>query len=133
MRKFHLEIVTPDGPEFEGYAESLLVKTKDGDVEILAGHADYIAAVDTGRVRIISEGSSRFASANGGFLSVSANEAKLVCITFEFKEDIDLKRAEAAKLKAEESLSNAKDERAIELATAKLKRAISRINVASLR
>ena len=38
MKSFHIEIVTPDGIEYEGEVESLLVRTDDGDVEILAGH-----------------------------------------------------------------------------------------------
>ena len=35
MRTFHLEIVTPDGLSYDGEAQSLLVHTTDGDVEIL--------------------------------------------------------------------------------------------------
>ena len=93
MKPFHLEIVTPEGAAFSGEAESLLVRTSDGDVEILAGHTDYIAAVGIGRARIIADGKSRVASCAGGFLTVAGGEVKLVAITFEFSEDIDLKRA----------------------------------------
>lgn len=128
MKPFHLEIVTPDGAAFEGEAESLLVKTDDGDVEILAGHADLIATVAIGRARLIVDGKSRLAAVSGGFLSVTREVVRLVTTTFEFAENIDLARAEAAKAKAEEAIARAKNDRDILVAKAKLARAISRIN-----
>lgn len=130
MRAFPLEIVTPDGVAFSGEVESLLVHTGDGDVEILAGHADFVAAVNTGRARIIKDGVEKLASTSGGFLSVSREGAKLVAITFEFKENIDIERARRARENAEAAISRAKSDRDIRLAKAKLKRAISRISVA---
>ena len=133
MKEFHIEIVTPDGLRYSDNVESLLVRTDDGDVEILAGHADYLAAVGTGRVRLIVDGKERFASVNGGFLSVKGKEVRLCAITFEFAEQIDLKRAEAAKEKAEAALQSAKDERDERIAKAKLARAASRINVANMK
>ena len=36
---FHLQIVTPDGLAVDGETESLIVKTTQGDVGILSGHA----------------------------------------------------------------------------------------------
>ena len=133
MKPFHLEIVTPDGSAFNGQAESLLVRTDDGDVEILAGHTDFLASVGTGRARITVDGGERFASCSGGFLTVSGGEVKLVAVTFEFADDIDLDRAERAKENAEAAISAAKDERAVSIAKAKLARAISRISVAKMK
>ena len=45
MKPFHLEIVTPDGLAYSGEVESLLIRTDDGDVEILCGHADFLASI----------------------------------------------------------------------------------------
>ena len=133
MRAFHIEIVTPDGLAYDGEVESLLVRTADGDVEILCGHADYLAAVSVGRVRIREGGKDRFASVNGGFLSVSDGKVRLCAITFEFADQIDLKRAEEAKARAEAALSAARDDRDERIAKAKLARAASRIDVASMK
>jgi F-type H+-transporting ATPase subunit epsilon len=133
MAEFPLEIVTPDGSMYCGNAESLLVRTEDGDVEILRGHTDFFSAVGTGRVRLIAEGKTRFASASGGLLSVDGGKVKLVCVTFEFAENIDEARAQAAKEKAEAALASAKDDKAIAIAKAKLARAVSRINVANMK
>lgn len=133
MKSFHIEIVTPDGLEYDGQVESLLVRTDDGDIEILAGHTDILASVSTGRARLIIDGKSRFASVNGGFLSVSGGKVRLCAITFEFADQIDLKRAEAAKEKAEAAIKASADARDERIAKAKLARAASRIKVAGMK
>ena len=130
MRAFNIEIVTPDGLEYGGEAESLLVRTTEGDVEILAGHTDFLASLSTGTARLIIDGQKRLASTSGGFLSVKGGKVRMCATTFEFAEDIDLKRAEDAKARAEAALSMAKDEREMRIARAKIMRAASRINVA---
>ena len=130
MRAFNIEIVTPDGLEYSGEAESLLVRTTEGDVEILAGHTDFLASLFTGTARLIIDGKKRLASTSGGFLSVKGGKVRMCATTFEFAEDIDLKRAEDAKARAEAALSMAKDEREMRIARAKIMRAASRINVA---
>ena len=130
MRTFHLEIVTPDGLAYEGDAESLLVHTTEGDVEILCGHTDYIAAVGIGRARVLVNGVPRKASCSGGFLSVCKGEVRLVAVTFEFAENIDEQRALAAKARAEQAIANAKDRQEKKIAEAKLMRALNRLRVA---
>ena len=133
MKEFHLEILTPDGLAFEGMVESLLIHAVDGDVEFLAGHVDYVTTLDIGKARIKIAGKDKFASVSGGFVMVSSNEVKLVATTFEFAENIDLPRAQAAKARAKEILSSSTDVKAIEAARLKLQRAISRIRVAELK
>ena len=129
MRSFKLTIATPDGIEFEGEVESLLVRTAEGDAEILAGHADFLSALGIGRARITANGEKRVAACSGGFVSVKNGEVSLICTTFEFADDIDVKRAKAAKERAEEALSHTSDAKSEALLKAKLARAINRINV----
>lgn len=131
MREFNLQIVTPDGVKFDGMAESVLVRTDDGDVQVLAGHVDYIASLGIGRAKLTVGGETRLASVSGGFISVSGGECKIVSVTFEFREDIDLERAKRAKENAERLIREAKNDKELFVAEAKMKRAISRIDVAS--
>ena len=133
MKAFHIEIVTPDGIEYSGETESILVRTDDGDVEILAGHTDLFASIGVGRARLLVDGKARFASVNGGFLSVKDGAVSLRAITFEFADQIDLHRAEAAKAKAEAAIKAADDKREELLAKAKLARAASRIKIAGMK
>ncbi len=130
MKTFSLKIVTPDGCMFDGEAVSIIAKTDTGEVEILAGHTEYFAALGTGRVRIRTEGGDRLASSSGGFISVTPKSVTLVPTTFEFADEIDVNRAVLAKEKAEAAISRAMDERANAIAKAKLSRALNRISVA---
>ena len=132
MGTFNLQIATPEGVRFAGEAESLLVRTADGDVEILKGHTELLASVLTGRVRIKTKDGERFASAAGGFLRVSKTEVCLAVTTFEFADEIDLSRAQKAKDDAEELLKSAKDDGDVRSAEAKLARALCRIKVAGM-
>ena len=129
MSGFRLQIVTTEGSLFDGEAEALRLRTSEGYVSIRAGHADYIAALDIGMVTVTQNGKSRNAACGGGFLSVEKGEVRLVATTFEYAEDIDTERAEQAKKRAEERLAEAKEEKDILLAKAKLSRALNRLAV----
>ena len=133
MKEFHLEIVTPDGLAYEGMIKSLLVNTSEGTVEFLAGHIDYVTALGIGKIRIKENGKDRFASVSGGFVTVSQSEVKLVAITFEFAENIDIDRAKLAKQRATDVIATSKDSKAVEIAKLKLQRALSRIKVYELK
>ena len=130
MSEFKLQIVTPDGLVYDGMAESILVRASSGDIEIMAGHEDYFASLGIGRAKLVAGGVTREAAASGGFVSVLGGEVKLTLTTFEFAENIDAKRAMAAKERAEEEIKLASDDKTLALAKAKLSRAINRINVA---
>ena len=132
MNKLILKIVSPDGEIFSGEAKSVIVTTVNGELQILAGHADLIAPLATGRAKLtLTDGTERSAAVSGGFILVTKEETKVVATTFEFADEIDLERANTAKLKSEEALKAAKEEKDIEVAKAKLMRAISRISVAT--
>ena len=132
MTPFSLKIVTPDGLIFDGQAEELVVRTTSGDLGILAGHINCVAPLGTGRATVVSGGKKRYAACIGGILSVVDNTVTLVPTTFEWADQIDADRAEAAYQKAERILKN-KDpsDTEIRLAEAKLRRALVRKSVAS--
>ncbi len=131
MSTFHLKISTPDGLEFDGEVERVRVRMIDGDVCLLAHHADYVSAVGAGEAAIVTaDGQTRTAACIGGMLAMIAGEANLIATTFEWSEEIDLERAQRAKATAEARIAAAKnDKRELMLAEAKLQRALVRINV----
>ena len=132
MTPFSLKIVTPDGLQFDGQAEELIVRTTGGDVAILARHINYVAPLGMGRAVIVSEGRRRYAACIGGIVSVVDGEVKLVPTTFEWAENIDAARAKASQDRAE-AILNRKDasDTELKLAQAKLHRALVRQSVAS--
>lgn len=131
MSTFHLKISTPDGLKFDGEVQRLRVRMIDGDVSLLAHHTDYVSAVGAGEAALITaDGQTRCAACIGGMLSMIQNQASLIATTFEWAEDIDLERAKRAKEAAEVRIAQAKDNnKELMLASAKLQRALVRINV----
>lgn len=130
MSSFHLQIVTPDGEFFDGPAQRVKVRTISGDVAILDRHIPYVTALGTGEASVITEdGTVRRAAASGGMLSVTPEIVRVVATTFEWAEDIDLDRAQRAKERAEERIRKAQDAKELELAKAKLARALVRLKV----
>ena len=130
MTPFHIKIVTPDGLAFDGQAEELIVRTTSGDLGILAGHMDCVAPLGMGRATIVIAGKKRYAACIGGMLSVIGGHVNLVPTTFEWAEDIDVKRAEASYDRAKQTLENKQStDTEIRLAEARLKRALVRKSI----
>ena len=131
MSTFHLQIVTPDRIAFDGEAEKIIVRTVNGDVCILPHHIDYAVPLAIGEAKVTDgEGNTRSAACNGGMLSVHDNQVKVLAVTNEWEDDIDLERAKLAEANAQELLQSLKHEdRDFRVAEARLKRAMTRIRV----
>ena len=131
MTAFPLRIVTPDGLEYEGQAEELIVRTTSGDMGILAGHVNCVAPLGMGKATVIIDGKKRYAACIGGILSVMNGAVTLVPTTFEWADEIDPHRAEASYRRAQSVLeSKDSSDTDIQLAQARLRRALVRKSVA---
>lgn len=131
MTAFPLKIVTPDGLIFDGQAEELIVRTVSGDMGILAGHINCVAPLGMGRATVLAEGKKRYGACIGGMVSVVNGHVTLVPTTFEWAEDIDLQRANAAADRAKKIIGDKGSSDAdIRMAQARLKRALVRSSVA---
>ena len=128
MSEYRLKIVTPDRLVYDEMAESLVARSITGDVCIMARHTEYISPLAIGQVKVKKKGEWRVASCSGGTLVVTGGNATIIADTFEWKDEIDLERAEKAKEKAEERMQSDGTEFEFKLAELKLKRAINRIN-----
>ena len=131
MTAFPLKIVTPDGLIYDGEAEELIVRATTGNMGILAGHINCVASLGMGRATVLSGGKKRYGACIGGMVSVVNGAVTLVPTTFEWAEDIDVKRAENAADRAKEILAKKDSSDAdIRMAQARLKRALVRSSVA---
>lgn len=131
MNSFPLKIVTPDGLQFAGQAEELIVRTTTGDMGILAGHISCVAPLGMGRATIVTDGKKRYAACIGGMVSVVKGAVTLVPTTFEWAENIDVARAAASEARAQNVLKDkTSTDTDLRLAEARLKRALIRQNVA---
>lgn len=133
MTSFPLKIVSPDGMEYEGMVEEVIVRTTTGDMGILAGHVNCVAPLGMGRATVVIDGRKRYGACIGGILSVSDGKVTLVTTTFEWAEDIDMARADLAAQRAQKILADKHASQTEQVAAeAKLKRAMVRKSVASI-
>ncbi|MBO6046207.1 MAG: ATP synthase F1 subunit epsilon [Erysipelotrichaceae bacterium] len=132
MSNFHLKIVTPSGVYREEEVELLNIVTPLGQTGILANHMPLASPVEISRLEYV-QGKDRYEFAiGGGFVYVEAgNKVTVIGNSIESKEEIDLQRAEEAKMRAENRLKTKGVRQDLDIARAEiaLKKAIIRINV----
>ncbi|MBE6673111.1 MAG: ATP synthase F1 subunit epsilon [Ruminococcaceae bacterium] len=109
MASFPLQVVTPKGMRFDGQAESIVITTTTGQVGIMAGHTNYMAAVAIGKVKLVTEGEARMAACGNGFLSVENGKCTVLANSFDFAEDLDTDKVRADLMTANQLLATAKN------------------------
>lgn len=133
MNTFPLRIGTPDGLLFEGEAERVVCRSITGDLAILAKHCNFCTALGMGEAHVVLEdGTKKEAACIGGMLSMMNGTCRVLATTWEWKEEIDIERAQSAKKRAEEMLAKGGlTDREYRIAEAKLQRALVRLSVKS--
>jgi F-type H+-transporting ATPase subunit epsilon len=124
----HLEIVTPEKQLFSGAVNAVTVPSTTGYLGILPGHAPLLAELGIGEISYEIAGKSAYLFCSWGFVEVLPDRVVLLAQTAEPASNIDVKRAEEAKSRAEKFLASKDpnvDFRRAELA---MLRAISRLN-----
>lgn len=102
---FGLEIFAADRQFYDGRAKSLVIPAEDGQKEFLAHHENMICVLVPGEMKFQDkEGNWTTVAVSSGFVEMINNRAKLFCLTVERPEEIDIRRAEEAKERAEEQL-----------------------------
>lgn len=132
METFKLSIFAPERKLTEDeMVTSVMVTTTEGETEILPGHANLIAALDTGKFEYrLSDGKTVHGVISSGFVSVTDGSVKVVAETLELPHEIDKNRAKAAQEKAEKMLVDASlDEHQFKKYQLKLQRAVIRQNI----
>ncbi|MDO4619522.1 MAG: ATP synthase F1 subunit epsilon [Lachnospiraceae bacterium] len=131
MRTFPLKIGTPDGLLFDGEAERVICRSITGDMAILAGHVNFCTALGMGQAQVVlPDGSRRKAACIGGMITMMNGSCSLLATTWEWEEEIDRERAEAAKKRASELLAKSGlTDQEYKSAQAKLQRALVRLGV----
>ena len=110
-----LEVVSPDGPVFEGDVAMVVVPAFRGEMGILPRHAPLVAQLTIGEVRVktLSDGWLSLAIA-GGFVKVQFDKVIVLADAAELAAEIDAGRSEAALAKAQSRITLAREGRAAE-------------------
>lgn len=95
------KIVTPEHTVFKDTITQATLPVTDGQVTILPNHRSYIASLSPGEITVKKDGEEIILAVSGGFIEFNKNELVVLTDTAERAEEIDLKRAEEAKSRAE--------------------------------
>lgn len=129
-KPFSLEIVTPEGLEFEGKVEAVTVPGAMGRFQVLYNHAPIISEVEIGVIKFNdSRDDETIYATSGGFVQVLDNKVSVIVETAEASGSIDVQRALAAKKRAEEEIAQ-RDRIGAKKAQLALQRAMNRLRVA---
>lgn len=130
-KKLKLNILTPEKEFFNGEVDEVLIGSIAGPFGILSKHVNTITPLVPFITEYIIDGKKTRAFTSSGMLRVQDSEVVILCDACEDSKDIDIKRAEESKSRAEKRL-NQKDGVDIERAKASLARAMQRIKLSEI-
>jgi F-type H+-transporting ATPase subunit epsilon len=128
---FQFEIVTPEKLVVRDVAEEMQIPAKNGYIGVLPGHAPLITELAVGEISYRNNGYTHHLAVAWGFAEVLPDKVTILAETAERAEEIDVKRAEQAKHRAEERLKSGNTETDFARAENALQRAETRLQVAS--
>ena len=128
---FQLEIVTPGKMVVRDVAEEMQIPGKDGYLGILPGHAPLITELAVGEITYRKENFTEHLAVAWGFAEVLPDKVTILAETAERAEEIDTRRAQEAKQRAESALASSNTEEDFKRTAGDLKRADTRLEVAA--
>lgn len=102
MKNIKIKIVTPERTVYEDEASQATLPTIDGEITVLPDHIPYITALKAGEIMLKKGEEIIHLATSGGFIEFNNNTLTMLTDTVERAEEIDIKRAEEAKQRAEE-------------------------------
>ena len=130
--QLQLEVVTPERRVLAEAVNSVTVPGRNGDMQILPGHAALISELQTGVLAYNQGGTAQQLHVSGGFIEVNNDKVSVLAEIAEHPEEIDAARARLAREHTEKQLSSwSGSEEDFEKARAKLERSMVRLQLAS--
>lgn len=122
-----LNIITPERKVYDGEVSELTTENDIGRLEILPNHVPMVTSIiPTVTTFTTVDGNKQKLFTSTGILRIENNELNLLSEDAEWPQEIDVKRAEEAKNKAEQLLRE-KENVDYNRAELKLKRALARL------
>lgn len=129
--KFDVEIITPDRIFFKGESDFLEFTTSEGDIGIYKNHIPLTTVLAPGAVTIHNGDDSKVAAVHAGFAEILGERVTLLAEVAEWPDEIDVKRAEEAKERAERRIQEKSDDLDLRRAEVALRKALIRMDVAN--
>ncbi len=130
-RTFKLKIISPDRTFYEGDVVMVEVRTTEGEIGVLKNHIPLTSVLAPGVARIKeSDTEVKMAALHGGFIEILQESMTILAEVVEWPDEIDLNRAEEAKIRAERRLAEKAAGTNMARASLALQRSIARIEAA---
>ncbi|MCI1945314.1 F0F1 ATP synthase subunit epsilon [Clostridium luticellarii] len=125
-----LTVLTPDREFYQGEVIKVITESTLGGITILPDHMPLITTLKPADTVIVQKDNKELkAFTSVGVLEVKENELRILCDVCEWPEEIDIRRAEEARDRAEKRLTSNKDGIDVQRAELALARALARINL----
>ena len=130
-QKINFKIATPERVVFKNDVDQITLPTKQGEITILPNHIPLIAVLKPGEIVIKNDKEEVSLAVSGGFIEVLSDKVVVLADTAERAEELDVERAEAARKRAEEALTQKKyDAKEFASMAAMMEKELARVKVA---
>lgn len=132
MIKF--KIITPDKIVFEAEIDAVTLPSQMGEITILPNHIPLISLLVPGEIKIKKNKEEISLSTSGGFVEITGQSVVVLSDTAERAEEIDIAKAEEAKVSAEKMMKEKRvDSEEFARMSAKIEKELARLKVARKR
>lgn len=130
-KTFHLTIISPDRTFFEGDAAMLEFTSSEGNLGIYPEHVPLTTVLMPGIATIHTAEGVKKAALHSGFVEILQDKIMILAEVAEWPDEIDINRANEARIRAERRLGGNGTESTLDVDRAELalKRALTRINL----
>lgn len=133
MARLNLEIITAERVVYSEEVDMVVAPGAEGQFAIMPNHAPFMTMLEPGELLVRNNNEETFLAIGGGFLEVLQNAVTVLADTAERAEEIDVARAEQAKLWAQEQLVGKSMDMDLAGAEAAMRRSLARLKVAENR
>jgi len=126
------EITTPERTVYKETVDQITLPTTTGEITILPNHMPLVSELTPGELRVVKGNDTTVMAVASGYVEVrTGNKVIILTDAAERAEEIDVERAEVAKVKAEKAMAGIKENDVkFADATTALQRSLVRLNIA---
>lgn len=125
-------ITTPERVVFSGDADYLHLNTALGEIGIYPNHTPLVSIVKPGVVTVRQGSEEHYLAVSGGYVEVQANTVTVLADTAERADEINVDRAEAARARAQQLMSETVKHEDVDYAglASKMEKELARVRAA---
>lgn len=126
----HLRVIAPERIFYDGEVTMVEFRTTEGNRGVYPGHVAETCIIQPGELVIHEKDKTSVAALHAGFLEIRPDEIRVLAEIVEWPDEIDIKRAERAKLRAERQISRYHSDMNLIRAEMALQRSLVRLQAA---